>query len=95
MRTLFHLVSIALLGIGALVAFFGLLALAWAWLTPIQPPPSMNEGPGMVGLGGLYFLAMGACSVFMGLMIWAVLKASRPPHEIVSPDWARAHKRLW
>jgi hypothetical protein len=94
-RTLFHLAAFALLGLGALAIAFGLFWLAWALITPAQPPPSLNEGPALAGVAGLFFVAMGVGSVFAGLIISAVLKATRPPHEVVSPEWAREHKRLW
>jgi hypothetical protein len=93
-RTLFHLASFVLLGLGALAVAFGLLWIAYALITPAQPPPSLNEGPALAGVAGLFFVVTGAGSAFVGLMISAVLKASRPPHELVSPEWAREHKRL-
>lgn len=95
MRTLFHLAAFILLGLGALAVAFGLLWLACALITPAQPPPSLNEGPALFGVAGLFFVVVGAGSVFVGLMILAVLKATRPPHELVSPEWARKHRRLW
>jgi hypothetical protein len=94
-RTLFHLASFVLLGLGALAVAFGLFWLVYALIIPAQPPPSLNEGSALAGVAGLFFVVVGAGSVFVALMISAVLKASRPPHEVVSPEWAREHKRLW
>jgi len=85
----------ASLGLGALAVAFGLFWLGCALLTPAQPPPSLNEGPALFGVAGVLLVVVGLGSVFLGLIVSAILKASRPPHEIVSPDWAREHKRLW
>jgi len=89
------LAAFVLLGLGALAVAFGLFWLAIALITPAQPPPSLNEGPAIFGVTGLFFGVVGAGCVFVGLMIVAVLRATRPPHEIVSPEWARKHRRLW
>lgn len=94
-RTLFHLTSFVLLGLGALAVVSGLFWLAYALITPAQPRPSLNEGPALAGVAGLFFVMTGAASVFVGLLISAGLKASRPVDELVSPEWAREHKRWW
>lgn len=73
---------------------FGIFWLAYALITPSQPPPGLNEGPAMAAVAGMFFVVTGAVSTFIGLMIWAKLRASRPPHELVSAKWAREHKRL-
>lgn len=95
MRTLFHLASLALLVLGALAEAFGSFWLVWALCSPAQPPPSLNEGPALAAVAGSFFVLAGAASLFVGLLLLAILKASRPPDEVVSPEWARVHKRWW
>jgi Na+/proline symporter len=89
------LASFVLLGLGALAVAFGLFWLGCAFITPTQPPPSLNEGPALFGVAGLFLIVVGSGFVFLGLVVSAILKASRPLHEIVSAEWAREHKRLW
>ena len=95
MRTILHLVAVILLGLGAPVTALGLLALVYSGLAPAQPPPSLNEGPGLAGFFGLLFIASGLLSVTIGIVMLSVLRATRPPHELVSADWTRQHRRLW
>jgi hypothetical protein len=84
--------SVVLLVFGALAVGVATIALAYSWLAPVQPEPSMNEGPGMAGLLGWILLIPGLAAVVVGIAMHLGLNASLPPGDVA---WAREHRRLW
>jgi hypothetical protein len=92
MRTAFKVVSVLLLIVGLPAMGLSILALAYARFSPIEPPPSMNEGPGMAGLLGLMLLVPSSIAVVVAFAMLYGLKATRPPGEL---EQASRHKRLW
>lgn len=92
MRTAFQVVSVLLLIVGLPATALSLFALAYARLAPIQPPPSMNELPGMAGFLGWMLLVPSSIAVAVAFAMRYGLNATRPPGEI---EWASQHKRLW
>ena len=95
MRTLFQLLAFVLIGLGLPAAALGLFVLGWSLFAPVQPPPSLNEGPGLGRLIGSLFLGAGSLSAFIGLITVLVLRATRPSDGHGSDRWLREHKRLW
>jgi hypothetical protein len=92
MRTFLRAVSVVLLVVGVPAGVLATAGLSYSWLAPVQPPPSMNEGPGMAGLLGWMLLIPSAVAVIVGIAMHLFLNASRPPDGIA---WTREHKRLW
>lgn len=92
MRTIFHVVSVVLLLVGLPATALATIALAYSQLAPMQPPPSMNEGPAMAGFLGWMLLVPSAVAVVSGIAMRLGLNANRPQGDV---EWARAHKRLW
>lgn len=93
MRTVFHLLSFLLLGLGALTVALGLAALVFYCMTPPEPPPSLNEGLGLAGFLGWISLGAGGLAFLLGAALMSALRTTRPAHE--TPEWARQHRRLW
>ena len=93
MRAVFQIVSILSLVFGAAVALLGATALLYAKWARAQPPPSLNEGPGLAGLLGFFMTIFGSVSVLIGLAMLAGLRRWQKPD--VEVQWARQHKRLW
>lgn len=91
-RTIFHVVSLLLLIVGIPATALGALAVGYGWLAPVEPPPSLNEGPGMAWFLGWILLVPSAVAVISGIAMRLGLDATRPPGDI---EWAREHKRLW
>jgi hypothetical protein len=92
MRTLLRAISVLLLIVGVLVGVLATVALGYSWLAPVQPPPSLDEGPGMAALLGWILFIPSAVAVVVGIAMHLGLNASRPLSDIV---WSREHKRLW
>jgi len=92
MRTVIQILCVLLLVFGALTTPLGLVALLYAKLAPVQPPPSLNEGPGLGELIGSCVTALGFVSGLLGFALRAGLR-SKPDSES-DPAWARRHKRL-
>lgn len=95
MRTIFQVASFVLIGLGVPVAGFGLLMLIYSWLTPPQPPPSLNEGLGLAHFIGWGLFAMGSVSVMIGGAVVSALRANPAPGDTGNVDWRRRHRRLW
>ena len=79
MRTAFQILSVLFLVLGAPLALLGVTALLYANWAPVQPPPSLNEGPGLAGVLGLLMTIAGSGSVLLGLATLAGLRASPKP----------------
>ncbi|HEX2671485.1 MAG TPA: hypothetical protein VHM25_11465 [Polyangiaceae bacterium] len=94
MRPAFKILCVLLLVIGGLTLMFGLFALFTAKLV-VQPPPSMNEGPALLGFIGLVATTVGGVLVLLGVSTRAGLRVGRQPDSEPKPDWLREHKRLW
>lgn len=92
MRAVFQILSVLSLVFGAAVALLGATALLYAKWVPDQPPPSLNEGPGMAGFLGFFMTIFGSVSVLIGLAMLAGLR--RWPKPDAEVRWARHHKRL-
>jgi len=92
MRTFLRAVSLLLLVVGALAGALATAALGYSWLVPVQPPPSLNEGPGTARLLGWILFIPSAAAVIVGIAMHLGLNASRPPDDVA---WTREHKRLW
>jgi hypothetical protein len=92
MRAIFRVASVLLLVVGLPMTALSLCALAYARLAPIQPPPSMNELPGMAGFLGWVLLGPGVIAVVTAFAMRCGLNATRLPAEL---EWASRHKRLW
>ena len=54
MRGTIQILSVLSLLLGAPVALLGAVAMLYAKWAPAQPPPSLNEGPGLPGFLGIY-----------------------------------------
>jgi hypothetical protein len=91
-RTISRVISVLLLVTGLPALGLAAVALAYAWLAPVQPPPSLNEGPGMAGVIGWILLIPSAVAVIVGIAMHVGLNATRAPKDIA---WAREHRRLW
>jgi NhaP-type Na+/H+ or K+/H+ antiporter len=94
-RTTFQVVAFLLLGLGVPIAVFGLLSLICSWLTPDQPPPSLNEGQGLADLVGRGLVTLGGVCVLLGVIIVLALRTNSAPGTTGSADWLRRHRRLW
>ncbi len=93
MRALFQILSVLFLVLGTPVALLGASALLYAYWAPVQPPPSLNEGPGVAGFLGFFMTIFGSVSVLIGLVMLGGLR--RWPKPDVEVQRARQHKRLW
>jgi hypothetical protein len=93
MRGMIQILSILSLLLGAPVALLGAVAMLYAKLAPAQPPPSLNEGPGLAGFFGFSMTIFGLVSVLAALAMLAGLR--RWPKPDAELQWARRHKRLW
>jgi len=93
-RAILQAVSVLLLIVGVPATALAIVALTYSWIAPVQPPPSLNEGPGMAGALGWMLLVPGGLAVIVGLAMRRGLNATRAPDEIVDPEWARRHRRL-
>ena len=93
MRAVFQILSVLSLVFGAAVALLGVTALLYAKWAPVEPPPSLNEGPGLAGFLGFFMTIFGSVSVLIGVAILASLR--RWPKPDADVQWARQHKRLW
>jgi hypothetical protein len=92
MRAVFQILSVLSLAFGVAVALLGVTALLYAKWAPAQPPPSLNEGPGLAGLLGFFMTIFGSVSVLLGVAMLAGLR--RWPKPAADLQWARQHKRL-
>ena len=92
MRAVFQIVSVLSLVFGVPMALLGATALLYAKWAPVQPPPSLNEGPGLAGFLGFFVTIFGSVSVLVGLAMLAGLR--RWPKPDAEVQWARQHKRL-
>ena len=93
MRGVIQILSVLSLLFGAAVALLGAVAMLYAKWAPVQPPPSLNEGPGLAGFLGFFMTIVGSVSVLTGLAMQAGLR--RWPKPDAELQWARHHKRLW
>jgi len=93
MRALFQILSVLFLVFGTPVALLGASALLYAYWAPVQPPPSLNEGPGLAGFLGLFMTIGGSVTVLLGCAMLAGLRALQKPEAEL--QWGRDHKRLW
>ena len=75
MRTVFKILCLLLLVFGGLTVMFGLFALFTAKLMRNEPPPSMNEGPALLGFIGFFATILGTGSLVVGLALRAGLRA--------------------
>ena len=93
MRGMIQILSVLSLLLGAPVALLGVVAMLYAKWAPDQPPPSLNEGPGLAGFLGFFMTIFGSVSVLAALAMLAGLR--RWPTPDAELHWARRHKRLW
>jgi len=54
-----QILSVLALLVGAPVALLGAVAMLYAKWAPAQPPPSLNEGPGLAAFLGLFMTIFG------------------------------------
>lgn len=92
MRTWFQVLSVLFFVFGAPATLLGVVALLYAKLAPVQPAPSLNEGPGMAGFLGFFVVILGSVSLALGFATLAGVRALSNPR---STDWARKHRRFW
>jgi hypothetical protein len=91
MRTVLQILSVVFLVVGALATLLGGVALLYAKLAPAEPPPSLNEGPGLAGLLGFSATIFGVFSILIALAAFAGVQSLSKR----DPNFARNHKRLW
>lgn len=94
MRAIFRVASVLLMIAGVVAVVLALAAFLYSAVTPTQPPPSMNEGPGMAWMIGWLLLLPGGSAVIAGIAMRIALRTTRTPDEIVDSEWSRQHKRL-
>jgi hypothetical protein len=92
-RGLIQILSVLSILLGTVVALLGAVAMLYAKWAPAQPPPSLNEGPGLAGFLGFSMIIFGSGSILAGLAMLAGLR--RWPKPDAELQWARRHKRLW
>lgn len=91
-RTFFRAVSVVLLSVGLPGAGLAIVALTYSSVAPVQPPPSLNEGPGLATMVGWMLLIPSAVAVVAGVALHLRLNASQRPEDVAL---ARARRRLW
>jgi len=93
MRGVFQILAVLSLLFGAAIALLGAAAWLYAKWTPVDPPPSLNEGPGLAGLLGFSMTIFGSVCVLIGIGMFAGLR--RWPKSEAEAQWSSEHKRLW
>jgi len=92
MRTIFAVTSMIFLVVGALGMAMAAALLICSWAAPIQPPPSLNEGPALARFIGWGLLLISVPALVVGAAMMVGLRRSRSADEIAR---ALRHKRLW
>ena len=96
MRTVLRLLSVMLLMFGVPVALLGAIALADSAMVVPQPPPSLNEGPGLARFVGSLLLLAGVVASLLGIGVHFGLQSKKGEAAAnETTEWKREHKRLF